>query len=499
MNQGEVMISKEQIARIRRLFFAEHWKIGTIAAELSLHPDTVKRALGTDLFQSRAPRPSVADPFLEFIEQALKQHPRLRATRLYEMLRDRGYQGSVRQLRRFVQPLRPSSKEAFLRLSVLPGEQAQADWACFGQVRIGRALRRLSCFVITLSYSRALYLEFFLDQSLESLLRGHVNAFSDWGAVPRNILYDNMKAVVLDRFGDAIRFQPRLLDLCGHYHFAAKPCHPGRGNEKGRVERVIRYIRDSFFAARSFTTLEDFNRQAQDWRDHIAHQRPWPGDPARTVAEVFAEEQPRLLPLPAHSFDTDLIKEVRANKTIYIRFDLNDYSIPHTMVGRPLTLVASQTTVRLLDGLVEVARHRRSYDGRQCIEDPAHIAALVEQKRKAFGATAVSRLKHAAPDIERFLTAAFERGQSIARQTKRLLALLDDYGAQELSAAISEALENDAPHADSVAFILGRRRRTQQRLILPVDLSRRPELADLSVPTHQLEVYDDLSHDQELD
>jgi hypothetical protein len=131
-----------------------------------------------------------------------------------------------------------------------------------------------------------------------------------------------MKAVVLDRFGDAIRFQPRLLELCGHYHFAAKPCHPGRGNEKGRVERVIRYIRDSFFAARSFTTLEDFNRQALEWRDRIAHQRPWPGDLSHTVGEVFQEEQPRLLPLPAHSFETDLIKNVRSNKTIYVRFDL---------------------------------------------------------------------------------------------------------------------------------------------------------------------------------
>ena len=493
------MISKEQIARIRRLFFAEHWKVGTIAADLGLHPDAVKRALGTDLFKSRTPRHSMLDPFLDFIEQTLKQHPRLRATRLFEMLRDRGYKGSVRQLRRFIQPLRPSSKEAFLRLSVLPGEQAQADWASFGQVSIGRARRRLSCFVITLSYSRALYLEFFLDQSLESLLRAHVNAFSDWGAVPRNILYDNMKAVVLDRFGDAIRFQPRLLELCGHYHFAAKPCHPGRGNEKGRVERVIRYIRDSFFAARSFTTLEDFNRQALEWRDRIAHQRPWPEDLSRTVGSVFQEEQPRLLPLPAHSFDTDLNKEVRSTKTIYVRFDLNDYSIPHTMVGRPLTLIASQTTVRIMDGLVEVARHRRSYDCRQCIEDPAHIAALVEQKRKAFGATAVSRLKHAAPEIERFLAAAFERGQSVARQSKRLIELLDDYGAKEFSAAINEALENDTPHADSVAFILGRRRRTQQRLTLPVDLSRRPELADLSVPTHQLEVYDELSHDEEHD
>jgi transposase len=144
-----------------------------------------------------------------------------------------------------VEKARALKREAFLRLSFLPGEQAQADWASFGKVRIGGAFRKLSCFVITLSYSRALYLEFFLDQTLESLLRGHVNAFNDWQGLPRAILYDNMKQVVLERFGNSIRFHPRLLDLCGHYHFAALPCQPRRGNEKGRVERAIRYIRDS--------------------------------------------------------------------------------------------------------------------------------------------------------------------------------------------------------------------------------------------------------------
>jgi transposase len=490
-----MMISKEQIANIRRLFYAEHWKIGTIATELGLHPETVKRAVETEHFKSRSRRRLLTDPFLDFIEQTLKQYPRLRATRLFEMLRDRGYQGSVRQVRRLVQNLRPISKEAFLRLSVLSGEQAQADWASFGEVRIGRARRRLSCFVITLSYSRALYLEFFFDQTLESLLRGHVHAFSDWGSVPRNVLYDNCKTIVLERFGDAIRFHPRFLDLCGHYHFAPRACRPGRGNEKGRVERAISYVRESFFAARSFTTLEDFNRQALLWRDRIAHLRPWPGDDSRTVGEVFQEEKARLLPLPAHPFECDLIKSVRSDKTSYVRFDQNDYSIPYQMVGRPLTLAASPTSVRVLDGRTQIAHHRRSYDRHQQIEDPAHTAALLEQKRKALGATPSGRLKAAVPDIERFLIAAFDRGESVARQTHRLLQLLDDYGACELAGAVSEALEQDTPRANSVAFILERRRRAHQRLVLPVDLSRHPHLADLSVPTHQLELYDDLSND----
>lgn len=489
------MISPEQIAAIRRLFFAEHWKIGTIAAELKLHPDTIRRALETERFQSRSQAPLLTDPFLDFIGQTLKQYPHLRATRLLEMLRDRGFQGTIHQIRRVVRALRPVSKEAFLRLSVLPGEQGQVDWASFGELTIGRARRRLSCFVLTLSHSRAFYLEFFFDQSLENFLQGHVNAFADLAGAPRSLLYDNLKSAVLERYGDAIRFHPRLLELCGHYHFAARPCNPRRGNEKGRVERTIRYVRDSFFAARPFSTLEILNRQALEWRDRVTLERRWPGDDSRTVGEVYAEEKPRLLPLPSHPFETELIRPARSGKTIYIRFDLNDYSIPHTMVGRALTLAASPTVVRLLDGAAEIARHTRSYDRHQRIDDPAHTAALLEEKRKALGATAAGQLAHAIPNIEQFLDAAFGRGESPTRQTTQLLKLLEDYGAQALAAAVAEALEQGTPRATSVAFILSRRHRAARRLPIPVDLSRHPHLADLSVPTHQLEVYDDLSDD----
>jgi transposase len=110
------------------LFFAEHWKIGTIAQALNVHPDTVQRAIEVELFHQAAPlRPSIVDPYLPFVRQVLEQHPWLRATRIYQMIRDRGYSGSVEQLRRIVARLRPQPHEAFLRLQVFPAEQAQVD------------------------------------------------------------------------------------------------------------------------------------------------------------------------------------------------------------------------------------------------------------------------------------------------------------------------------------------------------------------------------------
>ena len=489
------MINPETCVEIRHYFYAEHWTIGTIASELSIHPDAVRHAIGSIDFNRASPlRPSIVDPYLEFVRQSLERYPRLRATRIYQMLRERGYTGSVVQLRRTVARLRPPVHEAFLRLHTFPADQAQVDWAHFGHVEVGRASRTLSCFVITLSYSRALYLEFFFDQTMENFLRGHVHAFQDWGGQPRVILYDNLRSAVLERRGREIHFNPRLMELCAHYHFVARPCQVRAGNQKGRVERAIRYVRDSFWAGRTFTTLAECNRQALAWRDQVAHQRRCPGDDSRTVEQAFTEEQPRLVPPPIHPFGTDLIVPVRSAKTIYVRFDLNDYSIPHDAVGRQLTLVASDTQVRILDGAAEIARHRRTYDRHQFVLDPAHQQALLKVKRKAFDATPTGRLAQVAPESETLLDQAFAQGESAGSQTAQLTKLLDLYGATALRRAICEALDRNTPRASSVAFLLRRQQRSASSPTpLKVDLSRHPEAQAIEVKPHDLETYDELA------
>jgi transposase len=497
MGTKEHMISPEMRVQIRRYFYAEHWKIGTIARELNVHPDAVRRAVETDRFHRTQPMlPCITDPYMEFVRQTLDRHPRLRATRIHQMIRERGYTGSVIQLRRAVARLRPPAREPFLKLQAFPAEQAQVDWAHFGQVAVGRARRTLSCFVATLSWSRALYLEFFFDQTMENFLRGHVRAFEDWSGQPRVILYDNLRSAVLERRGDEIHFNPRLMELCAHYHFVARPCQIRAGNQKGRVERAIRYVRESFWAGRSFTTLAECNRQALLWRDQVAHRRRWPGDDSRTVAEVFAEEQPRLLTPPAHPFPTDLVLPVRAAKTIYVRFDLNDYSIPPEAVGRQLTITASDTLVRILEGTAEIARHHRTYDRHQLVLDPAHQQALLKTKRKAFEATPGGRLALAAPESKTLLDLAFAQGESAGSQTAQLLKLLDLYGPAALRRAIHEALERNTPRASSVAFLLRKQQRSAPAP-MAVDLSRHPEAQAIEVRPHDLETYDELARNDD--
>jgi transposase len=490
------MITPAQHAEIRRLYYGEHWKVGTIATALGVHHDTVRAAIAdTQAVRRGTCRPTALDPYLPFVRDTLAQYPRLRATRLYEMVRPRGYAGSVVQLRRVVRTLRPqAAPTVYRRLTTLMGEEAQVDWGAFGTIRIGHGTRPLSGFVMVLSYSRALSALFTVDQTLESFLRGHVDAFQVLGGSARTLVYDNLKSAVLERQGSAIRFHPRLLELAGHYHFAPRPCTPGRGNEKGKIERQIQYLRHAFFAARTFADVDDLNAQFRRWRDEVAHQRPHPEQRDRSVAQVFAQEQPRLLPLPAHPFETDVMRAVVSGKTPYVRFDRNSYSIPHTHVRRPLTLLASATTVRLVAGAEEIARHGRSYDSGQTIEDLTHLDGLLAATRQANPSTGRDRLRLAVPAIATLFERLAARGDSLRAHTARLLALLDDDGPRELAAAVTVALARDALGAGAIAHLLETRRRQRgQPPPVPLALPDRPGVRDLDVIPHRLETYDAFS------
>lgn len=491
------MISEQQRATIRRLFFAEHWKVGTIASELGLHHDAVELALEPRRFVNRrfAATAHLLEPYKPFIADTLRQYPRVRATRLFQMVEARGYRGSVTTLRRYVRKVRPVPKhEAFFRLSVLPGEQAQVDWGSFGKIRVGRFERLLSCFVMVLMWSRATFARFTLDQTLESFMRCHVAAFERFRGAPRTALYDNLKSVVIERQGDLIRFHPKILELAGHYHFEPKPVGIARGNEKGGVERRIRFIRESFFAARSFSSVEDLNQQLDQWLEHVAHARKVPGDSERTVAQALQEEQPRLLPLPAHRFGTDFVRAVCSGKSPYVRFDRNDYSIPHALVRKPLTLAASDRCVRILDGDHEVAQHERCWDRGRQIEDEQHLAELAAEKRKAREHRGRNRLFAACPGATAFLSAVALHGGHLGGTTSRLLRLLDRYGAAELDEALREATARGAFAAHSVAHLLDQQRRMRgQPVPIEVVLPDDPRVRDLVLTPHALESYDRLA------
>jgi len=495
-------IHPELEAQILRYYHVEKWRTGTIAAQLGVHHGTVTRVLTqAGLPQLGAPRrASAIDAYLPFIRETLEKFPTLTASRLYAMVKGRGYSGSPDHFRHLIALHRPRPKaEAYLRLRTLPGEQAQVDWGHFGHLQIGRARRALMGFVMVLSWSRMIYLRFFLGAHMENFLRGHVGAFEAWDGVPRTLLYDNLKSAVLERQGQAIRFNPVLLGFAGHHRYEPRPVAVARGNEKGRVERAIRYIRDNFFAGRTFTDVDDLNAQAEAWMTGLAADRRCPEDTTLTVREAFALETKYLLALPENPYPTDEQVAVKINKTPYARFDLNDYSVPHGYVQRTLTVVSSLQEVRILNGQEVLATHPRSFDKGLQIEIPAHIEALLEHKHQASQHRGTDRLAQAAPQSRDLLIQAADRGEPLGRITVALLDLLDRYGATELQAGIKEALQRGVPHPNAVRLALERRREARE-LPPPVEMTLPSYVQDRDTPVqaHKLDSYDQIteaSHD----
>ena len=503
-------IAPDVVAQILRLRDAEKWRVGTIARQLHVHRDTVRRVLAAHV-QSAADiapsstscthppntpptalRPSRIDPYRSFILATLAKFPALTAARLHAMVMERGYVGCESHFRHLVAALRPRPvAQAYLRLRTLPGEQAQVDWAHFGHLHIGRAKRPLMAFVMVLSHSRMVFLRFFLDARMDSFLRGHVLAFAAFGGVARVLLYDNLKSAVLERQGEAIRFNPALLALAAHHRFEPRPVAVARGNEKGRVERAIRYIRDSFFAARQFAGLDDLNAQAQSWCQGQAADRRWPQDTQLCVRDVWQTEQASLMALPAHDFALGERVAVQVGKTPYVRFDLNDYSVPHTHVRRTLAVLADEHGVRILDGASEIARHVRCWDRGQQIEDDAHVQRLLDHKRAARAHRACDRLAQAAPASAELLRQAGLLGHNLGSITSSLMRLLERYGAQALEVAIQHALAREVPHPNAVRLALEAAREAAGQpppvaLVLPEHVARR----DAPVRAHKLSSYD---------
>lgn len=495
-------IDKELEAKILRYHHVEKWRVGTIARQLGVHHGVVDRVLSQAGMPKaeRACRPSLINPYLPFIHETLKQYPSLAASRLYAMVRERGYRGGPDHFRHQVGHYRPRPQpEAFQRLKTLPGEQGQVDWGHFGSLDIGRARHKLMAFVMVLSYSRRIFLRFYLDARMANFLRGHEAAFSAWNGLPKVLLYDNLKSAVLERRGDAIRFHPTLLDFAAHYRFEPRPVAVARGNEKGRVERAIRYVRDNFWPARRWTDLDDLNAQAGAWCDGWTMDRPCPEDRSISVRQAFAQEQPLLLGLPDNPFPTDERVEVAIGKTPYARFDRNDYSLPHTHVRKTLTVSATPGEVRILDGAEVIATHVRCYDQGQQIEDPRHIEALTALKRRSRHHRGQDRLIRAVPNSRELLERAAERGDNLGSITAALLCLLDDYGSRALEEAIAESLAQGVPHPNGVRLALQRRREERDRpppVGLPIGDERARKLV---VRPHDLETYDRLNSRQEED
>lgn len=485
-------IPAELEAEIRRLHEVEGWPVGTVANQLGVHHDVVERVLGLQKLGDQAGAPSrLIDPFRDFVADTLAQFPRLCSTRMFDMLVLRGYRGSARTVRRHVAEVRPRPRrEAFLRVDPLIGEQAQIDWAHVGKVDVPGGRRTLWLFVIVLAWSRAQWGEFVFDLTVHSLLRSLLRAAQYFGGSCRQWLFDNAKTVVLERFGQSVRFHPLLLHFAGRFNTQLRVCAVRKANQKGRVERAIRWWRQRFLAGRVIRGVEQGNRELTEFLTTTVLDRPHPTLPGKTVRQCFAEEKAILLRLPDPPPPTDLVTPVSVDKTAFIRLDTNSYSVPHDHASETLTLVASDHKVRLLDVAgAQVAEHDRNWGRRQVVELPAHRAALLAKKRGAQPSKGRDRLRAAVPQIDTLLARWVEAGCNLGSITARTLKLLDLYGPDLFAAAVAEVITRGTWDIGAIAHVCEQHRIAAARPV-PVPVSLGAHVPDRDVVPHPLESYD---------
>lgn len=487
------MITAEMRAEMRRLVLRERWRIETVARRFGVHHSVVRRALREDPPPAQARPASALDPFKPYVVQRLTEHPQITATRLHEELRARGLGLSIAQLRRYVALVRaPRERKAYLRVEVEPGEQAQVDWGSFGFLRTGATQRPLSAFAMVLSWSRALFVDFSLDQRLDTFCRMHRRALEFFGGVPRRVLYDNLKSVVLHHVGATVQFNPRFLVFAGHYLFEPVAAPVRYPQAKGRVESAIKYLRHSFFYGRSFASLDDLRAQAAAWRDQTANARRHATTRERPADRLLVERT-RLHALPPRPADTDLVLPLVVSKEARVHLDTNTYSVPPEYVGRTVHLRADDRSVRVLCDGTPIATHVRSWDRRRAVEDPAHVQKLVDRRTGAQGPKRKDHLASLSPECRLYLQEVARRRIDLEAEIRKLLRLVALYGETEVAGGMAQALAARTFGARYVRTLIDQSRFARGLGEPPEPIvTGNPTADDLVVEPHDLETYDAL-------
>ena len=481
--------SQELIAKVRRLHFYEHYTIHAVSQTVKLHRDTVRRILYGDMEASDGKMSiSILDPYKEVIDSHLEQYPSIRATKIYQLLVDRGYKGSISTVRRFVRGRRKKRGRGYRPLSFFAGEQAQVDWAHFGSLKVAGGERKLYLFVMVLSYSRAIYAEFTFDSKTDSFLRLHERAFIYFGGVPRKLLYDNLKSAVAERCGNTIRYNQFLLEFSGFYGFVPAACQPYSGNQKGRVERAIRYIRESFFEGYTPEHIQEANRDLKKWLNKTANKRPWPDGKESCVSKRWKEEKAFLqTPTHSHGFKAKYSQTVKSSKHGLIRFDLNDYSIPMKYQRLALTLEADDEQVYIFSNEKLIANHYRSWERGQRVLNRDHWQQNVDEKKQQFR---FDQILHEVPQLESNLRILVERGEQKAAICRQFNALRKLFGDEMFCRALSIAQESEKYHPEQLKRTLKSLEAKGNKPTVPFEIKNKPELSKFDVKSHSLDIYD---------
>jgi transposase len=483
------MIDYHRFCQIKHLHAHQGLTASQIAKELALDPRTVAYWLGQEHFRTRksTPRSSKLDPFKPEIVRWLERYP-YSATQVFQRLREQGFDGAYSLVKAYVRTVRPRRQAAFLTLAFAPGECAQVDWGSFGAVPVGQTCRRLSFFVMVLCYSRMMYVEFTVSQTMEHFLACHQHAFEFFGGVPHKVMVDNLKSAVLQRaLGEAPVLNPKYLDFATHNGFTIAPCNVGKGNEKGRVENGVGYVKKNFLAGLEIPDFHALNPAARQWLDAVANVRLH-GETRDTPTALWHKERPSLHPLPRHPCDIATVSQVRASRQFRITLETNRYSVPAHYAGQVLTLKTYPDRLCVYLGDALVARHARQYDRFQDIEDPDHPKPLLEQRKKARDHQLFRRFLTLSPQAEAYYRKLGERRLNPHHHVRKIVALSDIYTPEAVARALEDALVYEAFSSEYIANLVEQRARfTPEASALY--LTRRADLLEVRLEQPDLSIY----------
>lgn len=459
----------ETIRKIRCAYQRDGKSIRQITREFHLSRNTVKKVLRgehTEFTYARAaqPLPKLGPYEAALLERLAADADRPRreqrtAVVLFEELQRAGFEGGYDSVRRYVQKWRRRSQArqvtAFIPQCFDPGEAYQFDWS-HELVELSGVAVRVKVAHFRLCHSRMPFCIAYYRESLEMVLDAHVHAFSFFGGSARRGIYDNLKTVVTKiLLGRERTFNRRFLQLASHYLLEPVACTPAAGWEKGQVENQVQFMRQRLFVPRlKFADLAQLNHWLRDRCRSLAALHGHPEFAGRTVAEVFAEEQPRLL-RAGTPFDGYRELPVRVGATSLVAYDTNRYSVDAAAVGRTAMLRAYAERIVVVESGKVVAEHPRQFGRHQIRYDPWHYLAVLQRKPGG--------LRNGAPfrdwDLPAPLTAMRQALGTRAdgdRQFVGILGAIATYGLEPVAAACAEALTVGATSRDVVLNILGR-------------------------------------------
>jgi len=430
-------------ADILRLYFSQNLSRRKIAEQLGIDRKTVGEVVERRQVRlcagERNPRASILEPHYPRIQKLLEDAPERSSVNILQRLRDAGYTGGISILRDYVRSLRPKPQpKAFFDLEFAKGEAAQVDWGEFGDVFGNGTL--VHVFVMVLCWSRLLYLEFTLRETLPTLLRCYERALRFFGGMCREYWHDNMPTVVAERLGRLKRFTVGFRAYAGFHGFEPIVCAVGAGNQKGRVEDGVKLVRHQFWPGRRFADIDDLNRQAAEWRDRFANRREH--EATHKIPELMVEqERCALLPLRPEPYDTDDVISCEVSPFFRVPFESNEYSVPWTMRGKSVTLRADDKQIRVFYGHKRITSHERCYLRGQKVKNPAHEEGLREIKAGASRSWQLEAIQSFGPHACRYLELIGAGTRSLRREVDELLFLATVYGRARVEETIGELLQ----------------------------------------------------------